>query len=348
MNNILYVPILKWKRGERDALKNLFDKHKQKITPLIEIVDYENPEVILTQIRECFNYPLYIDTSIAAEDDREFLLAIIKELNNDKVFATPIFYFDDLYNTINKFIPFVDRIGIRIPIPEDIDGLSYSETYKAIKDFKKRNSNVLIDVILDLNIIDEKISANRQLREVKNVIELFFLNESFYNLIIIASTSFPENISSIPAGSHAEYSRYDIKLFKNVYQYPVLSSLREKITYSDYGVTKFTDSEIDFSRLRYGILPKLKYTTYDKYIVLKGEKDQATRETIKSYIDLSKEVLNSSYYLGEHFSYGDLEIRERALGLNNKGPGSNANWVTIGTNHHITVVVEQLSKIPAI
>jgi hypothetical protein len=60
---------------------------------------------------------------------------------------------------------------------------------------------------------------------------------------------------------------------------------------------------------------------------------------------MAKEVFNADYYFGDEFSFGDLDIKERAFNLNKKGPGSSTNWVTIEANHHIAVVVEQLSKI---
>ena len=37
-DQICYVPILKWKRGEENALKHLAENYKNMITPLIELV----------------------------------------------------------------------------------------------------------------------------------------------------------------------------------------------------------------------------------------------------------------------------------------------------------------------
>ncbi|TYP56813.1 beta family protein [Thermosediminibacter litoriperuensis] len=341
-NKKCYVPVLKWKKGEQEALKNLTSDQKTKIIPLIEITDYQDPISILKSLHSCYANPIFIDTIIAAEDDRDFLLSIVRESkeNNQQVF--PVFYFDDFPEVIKPFIEYVEHIGIRVPIPEDIEGPSYEELFKTIKEFKD-NNNILIDIILDLNVITDRKEANRQLSEVKNVIQNFLLNRSFYNSIIISSTSLPESISSVPAGGQASFLRYDIMLFKRIYEFPMFDGIKNKLIYSDYGVTKFTDTEIDFSRIKY-ILPKIKYTTYNEYLVLKGQKDNRTKETIKGYVDLSKEILSSKYYFGENFSFGDLEIKERAYGLNGKGPGSNTNWVTIAANHHIAVVVEQLSK----
>jgi len=343
MREQLYVPILKWKKGEQEALKSLTSDQKSKIVPLIEIINHEEPKEILECLETCFDKPVYMDTSIATQDDREFLTQILETSRDNNKTIFPVLYFDDFPETANIVSEIADRVAIRISIPENIDGPSYDEIFQTIKDFATDNFNLIIDIILDLGIVTDKNEANSQLRELRNVFQDFLINESYYNSIIISSTSFPENLSSISAGENASFIRYDIKIFNRILEKLKSKSLKEKLIYSDYGVTKFTDSEIDFSKMRYGILPKIKYTTNSNYVVLKGKKNHATKKMIKDYIDLSKEVYNSNYYFGEEFSFGDLEIKERAH--ENKGPGNGTNWVTTAANHHIAVVVEQLSKI---
>lgn len=343
-NDFIYVPILKWKQGEQEALKKLNNEHTKRIFPLIEIVDYEESEKVIKDLLS-FDYgPIYVDTIIAAEDDRDILLSIVKEgIKNNKLIF-PVCYFDDLYDIILKFPKELNRIIIRIPIPEDIYGPSYDDIFSSIQKYKS-NNNIILDLMLDLASITDRGTANRQLRDLKEVIDNYLFGNSFYNSIIICSTSFPQDISNVPAGTKESFDRYDIKIFEKILKNVKYANIKDKFIYSDYGVTKFTDSEIDFSKLRYGILPKIKYTLDYEYIVLKGQRNQITREIVKSYIDLAKEVYESDYYYGENFSFGDLEIKERALLLNKKGPGSNKNWVTISANHHIAVVIEQLSSL---
>ena len=131
--------------------------------------------------------------------------------------------------------------------------------------------------------------------------------------------------------------------FQSIYRYLLRHfkghSVYHKLSYADYGVTKFTDHELDFSKMKNGILPKIKYTTFDSYIVLKGKK------SVRTYTDMSKEIIESDYYLGKDFSFGDLDIYKR--GTKQSGPGNNTQWVTINANHHISVVLEQLSNLDA-
>ncbi|KGG81095.1 hypothetical protein Y919_02775 [Caloranaerobacter azorensis H53214] len=183
------MPILKWKKGEQEALKNLSESQKSAIIPLIEIVDYNEPEVIFECLNSCFSNPVYIDTSIAAQDDRDYLalIARIFKDNSKKIF--PVLYYDDFPYFAKSITEVSEQIAIRVPLPEDIDGPSYSEIFKVIKDFKS-NNDTLIDVILDLNVIAKKHEANSQLRELKYVLEQFFLDSKStknkkYSIIII-------------------------------------------------------------------------------------------------------------------------------------------------------------------
>lgn len=343
-SDFIYVPIVKWKKGEQEALKHLTDEQKNKILPIIEIVNYEDPKIIINDLKNCYINPVYIDTVIADENDRDYLISIIDKGHKNNLKIYPICYIDDLADLLIKLPDYTNRLGIKIPIPEDIDGISHENIFFLLKKFQS-DSKVLLDIILDLGLIKDRREANRQFKDTKDVLNDYLLNDNFYNLIIISATSFPESLSSIPAGGKASYFRFDFLIYEKLLEKYNSTHLKKKLVYSDYGVTKYTDSEIDFSILKNGILPKAKYTIENSYIVLKGERDQITRKLTKNYTTLAKDIYESDYYYGENFSYGDLEIKERALGLNKKGPGSNTNWVTISANHHIAAVIEQLSKL---
>ncbi|GKX27838.1 hypothetical protein SH1V18_03180 [Vallitalea longa] len=338
----LYTPILKWKKGEQDALQKLSEEHRKKIIPLIELIDYIEPENFIETIKSCFNYPIYLDTIIAAEDDRDFLLSIIKNSNG---LAYPVLYYDDLHETIDKIYPLVKRIAVRLTLPSDIEAPEYEDIFENIRDCKKKFADIEIDLIMDLQVIETKREANIHMSELKMVLEEFCLKDvKILNKILISCTSFPSKLS-IKSGETKEFDRLDIKIFKKIYNNKRFSLLRDKLIYSDYGVTKFTDSEIDFSHLQYGILPKIKYTTQDKYIVMKGKKDHKRNVMVVSCFDMSHTIVSANYYYGKEFSFGDNQIYCKAHRLNGHGPGNNGQWVTIVANHHIVALIQQLSNL---
>lgn len=52
----LYVPILKWKKGERLALENLIASHKSRIIPLLELIDDDDVNEIIGSITPHLEY----------------------------------------------------------------------------------------------------------------------------------------------------------------------------------------------------------------------------------------------------------------------------------------------------
>ena len=205
----------------------------------------------------------------------------------------------------------------------------------------KREVPVNLDVMPDLSVIANKREAQLLYSALEVLINQHLATNPIFDRIILAMTCFPENLSSISSGESKFFERYELKLLQKILH--ELNDIKSKLIFSDYGVTKFTDTDLDYSKMRYGPLPKIRYTTPDHYWVLKGAKNRVTGEWIRSRQEMADEILKSKYYRGEHFSFGDCEIKERALGK--KGPGSNTNWVTIDTNHHITVVIEELSSL---
>ena len=338
-----YVPILKLKKGEIEALKNLTERQATSILPLFELVE-EDDEYALMNSLDNFNLDhFYIDTSYIDNLERDLLLKLMDENQTNEKKLYPVLYFDDLPEIADKVLTKCSRILYRIPVPEDIiDGPVYSEMIDKIIHWKE-NKGIVVDLMLDINIIRDKKEANILFNELKNLLNDYLLDKDFYEHIILAMTSFPTDLSTLPAGESWFVERLDIKLFKVIYQNPKFTDIKEKFLYADYGVTRFTDSEIDFSKLRNGILPKAKYTTKDNYWILKGKRDKITRTMIMNHTALAKEIYESDQYYGEHFSFGDLDIKKRAL--KDIGPGNNTQWVTIAANHHIAVVVDELSKI---
>ncbi|ALP91214.1 hypothetical protein HMPREF1084_01975 [Clostridium butyricum 60E.3] len=339
-----YIPILKWKKGEQTALSNLSDTNKQSITPLIELTDIIKPKDFLDTLKDCYDLPIYLDTNIAAEDDIDYLASILKESNKKNIDIYPIIHCTNI--DIIDSLPLADVIGIKIGVPEEIDGPSFDDIFNSIEQLKLDNPELEIDIILDLGLILDNSEASSQYRDIKNILKDYFIDKNFFNSIIICATSFPENLSKVEAGEKTSFKRFDYLLYKKILS--KFEMLDKFFRYSDYGVTKFTDSDIDFSVMKYGILPKLKYTLEESYLLWKGKRKKLSKELEVSYYDLAEELISSEYYYGKNFSFGDLDVYERYEKAKKKGIkkcGNGGTWVAISANHHIAVVVEQLSNL---
>lgn len=343
MDNQSYVPILKLKKGETEALRNLSELQKSSITPMFELVDEEEFRSNLEVIESLGFSDVYVDTKYIDDGDRSYLQELVDNNWEGNINIIPVLYYDDFPEIADYVYEKSNNILFKVPIPEDIiDGPVYSVMFERVSNWiDGQNKN--INLMLDLNVIEDKKQANVMYNDVKSVLNNYVISNDHFNTVILAMTSFPDDLSELPSGESWMIERLDIKIYKAAYNNPEFTSIVNKLKYSDYGVTRFTDSEIDFSKLRYGILPKAKYTTANYYWILKGKKDRETREFIISHSDIAKEIYQSTYYYGENFSFGDQDIMKRAL--EEKGRGNSTNWVTIAANHHIAVVVDELSTI---
>jgi hypothetical protein len=338
--DILYAPILKCKKGERVALQKLDTDTKAAIRPIIEVVDQADADNLFANLASCFCGPIYLDTAYEDNSEREMLRDLIQQADTLQLEVRPVLYYEDLLQP--ELVNWANRqehICLRIPVPEDIQGPDYNQIFTAISAL---NSDVLqVDLMLDLGPLPDKRSARLTLLELKTMLIGHVISNNVYSSIIIASTCFPESLQ-LDAGESRRFDRFELKLFQKLLTYRELQPIIDQLVFADYGVTKFTETDLDFSMMRYGPLPKIRYTTSDSYWVLKGKKDRQNNVWVKSVFDMAKEVCDSPDFYGEDFSYGDEEIMKRALRA--AGPGNNAGWVTIAVNHHITVVVDELSN----
>lgn len=334
MRNISYFPILKWKKGEQCALKEL-SIGGSVIFPVIELVDDIAPTFFFSTLKECFNGSVYIDT-IRCDENRSLLYSLIDYATDNGIDARPVLYLDDVYEYYDELAIKSSNIAIKIPIPEDFDGESFDDIMEYINE---HTYNCRVDLLLDAGEVISGKDASISFASYKTQLDKIDPNMNRIDKIVICLTSFPENLD-VEAGGTVSFKRYDIRIFKKLNDlYPEYN-----LDYSDYGVTKFTESELDFSRMKYGILPKIKYTTSDQYIILKGEKDRVRGITVRSNIDMAKEIVGSSYYSGKDFSYGDAAIYEKAT-VKNAKPGGSTQWVTYTANHHLSFVMKQLSSL---
>ncbi|WP_313563186.1 beta family protein [Ruminiclostridium cellobioparum] len=331
--NVDYVPVLKWKSGEKESINRLYPDHKNRIIPLIELVDSINASTLSMELDSIFTGPILIDNLV--DSNYQFFKDLFS--NDNTKHLIPVFYIDDLFDNpsiVNSFA----EVAIRLPVPEPIDSLSYATFFSKLFTV----TSIKITIILDLIFINNIQTATLKYTALQALMSQLLKYDDNINNIVISSTSFPEDLTALEAGSDVKYKRYEFMLFNKVKELNEIEILKNKLIYSDYGINKFTDTNIDFSKLQYGVLPKIKYTTDEFYYIQKAEKDRLKNVYTVSVYDMAKKIVDSDFFYGKDFSFGDSEIFDRSEGK--KGPGGNTNWVTYTTTHHIAVVLNQLSN----
>lgn len=333
-----YAPILKWKAGEKKAISNLSTEHTERILPIFEIVDDFESSTLTDDIKTYWSNHFYFDTTYMDTDECCSLLELTEYFKNENISQTPVlspFVSSDVIKQISEH---TEKVAFRVHLPIDFDSPEFDEILDDLINNCNKN-NLKFDLILDFGLVENQRDANVCYRDMKDILSLDKLNDKCIEQLILSITSFPDSLSNMDSANELRCERFEYKLWKKICSITTLN-----IIYSDYGVSKFTDSEIDFKKLKYGVLPKAKYTTFDDYWIIKGARDKVSREMKKGFIEIAKQIIASDDYFGEDFSYGDRDISDRANGLNGKKTGNSTNWVTIGASHHLVVILEQLSS----
>jgi hypothetical protein len=84
----------------------------------------------------------------------------------------------------------------------------------------------------------------------------------------------------------------------------------------------------------------IRYSTDDNWLLVKGR--NVRDHGYEQFNDLSRLLVANPAFKGPEFSWGDKYIA--ACAADKERPGNATTWRKVGTNHHITLVADQLSR----
>lgn len=356
-NKNYYVPILKWKQGEQKALQSLQINYKTRFTPLIEIVSIpynhskgvpaktidEHLKNIGKQLKDSWGIsrPIFIDSywldnTERMSDGRHPLRFILDEARQSGISSIPVTGSkkDSLYNSEVRYAIQKDKIGVCIRL-QDEDFLDISNQIKLLLN-NLSVSPPSVDLVIDFRYIAPD-DVNKSLLSLLSIINSIPYINDWRNLILCCS-SFPVNLSQFPKDAISSIIRFEWLLWKKIKQDKSIARLP---IFGDYTAANPEIIEIDPRFMDRSAA--IRYTVENNWLICKGRSVKRFGSA-QTYM-LSDMLIRHNEYCGKNFCWGDNFIYECAM-RTAKGPGSATTWRTVGTNHHITFVVEQLGKLP--
>lgn len=342
--SIKYIPILRWKAGEKNCLENLSPDVSNQIIPFVEVSpptvspnDEAATEKKLAKLYSSFNTswenkPLYLYLSDSWYTDAdspdqisEIYEDLFKGINHPQ--AIPAFDITDEIN-ISNTVALTASNGVCLRV----SGNSFELLSQSLSDYVEKswitpqNTDLLIDLkYIDEDIYPKKAVLTTAISDIPNI--------SDYRRIIIASCSFPKDVSSLHSDVVNEFKRHEVSIHK--ISLDLESKFGFNYVYADYGSMNL--NEAAFAPY---MVPnfKIKYSTADKYLVVKGLSLKKGGLELANVMAGCRLLVNHPQYSGENFSYGDKIIATTANGTNTKS-GNLTNWVGYSFNHHITLIV---------
>lgn len=356
MSQHQYYPILKWKQGEHHALRELPANIQAAISPIIDYPDmdwdfqFNRYKKNLTQHLTSFgtnlkkawkvDSPVYLDVNKldkhATDDTAHPLDTCIQLANAEGKRVIPVYspIYSELYsNAVQRNCEHgvCLRIKAQSLVDEEIDLNSLAESFW-LEQYE-------VDVLIDLGNIDDEARsydiASTALRSVQN-------QGDSWRTVIIAASSYPETQEGIPNDQLYEVPRLEWNIWQKV---SAEQGVDIKPAFGDYSIgveIEDVDGNEQPDPRKMNAAASIRYSTDDNWLFSKGRsaKDYGWDQTQALCQRL---VAARGKYKGKDFSWGDEYIYLRAEGFVNCGNAT--TWRKVGNNHHITLVVVQLSEL---
>jgi len=348
-----YVPILKWKRGERTALQLLNKNLKSHLMPVIEIVPIpwnyvedcpdktidEHLQGIGNQLSEAWSIdsPIFVDLQLLDPEDRlkdgKHPLRYIREESRRvgvKVIPVTGSNQEPDYQSEVKQANKEDRLGVCLRlIDDDFDDLENRlEHLLNLLEVSPQDAYLLIDLqyIPPDNEKKTYISARSILKSIPQT--------GSWAAIILAGSSFPEHLSDIEPYSAEEIPRAEWLIWKEI------AKKSDNIpVFSDYTINNPKLIDIDPRLMK--MTANIRYTLDESWLVLKG--GQIKQHRWQQIFEMCEKLTKDPRFYGANYSWGDNYIYNCAQRTPGFGPGNAEIWRRVGTNHHLTLVVNQIA-----
>ena len=179
----------------------------------------------------------------------------------------------------------------------------------------------------------DKITIPDIVEHVIQTVTIF--QEQRFGQIFIAGCSLPAFISdAVPEpNSIGLLIRKEMVAWQTILQ----RKPRLDVGFADYGVRNPSSSEIGYGNTN----GKIRYTVDKHFFVVRGHQLK-TGDKGAQYYRLSDTLINSQYYLGRQFSWGDEQVY---LCSQEKFKGRPQDWIAIDTNHHIKAILFELYEV---
>ncbi len=351
----IYVPALRWRQGEYQALLRLSAAAKERIVPLITIppVEYdfeeqrpkrsihEHVHPFVTRFEKKWGKrPAWIalDPKILGgrmNDGSHPLDYVFNGLRAKGCFAVPALHLADDSDTMDAAARATTSDSQGAAVILRLEDLMTGNPRRSIVNFADSLGIDLdeLDIIVDLgapNFEPYKAFASALTAALKRLGNL-----SEVRNFVLLGTAIPDSFAKLAKGSD-DIPRHDWLFFKALLnQMP--SGMRRPL-YGDHTTVHPGFIALDMRFIKPA--GKITYTAPTSYGTRKGKafrgNEGQMRDHCQAIIDELKFV-----YRGPAFSAGDQYIHSCASGV--EGTGNATTWKWVAINHHMTTVVDDLA-----
>lgn len=336
----VYVPALKWRQGEKLALKNLSERLKSSIIPLIELVNDEgdNPEDLSNDLSAFWSKTAYLDVHYRPQHFARTALDNITS-HNQGIDIIPVVRLDSPQIVIegvkNVAGIYNNGLALRVIVNQDINFSLLPEDIRLILE-RLSGARDKIDLIIDFGYLEGKTQTYQMTLE--SIADSISFND--WRRVIVVAGNFPPSLQGFRPNEDNLLKRSELKLW----QKNKVTRGRELI-YSDYTI-RYPDNITKGLRGSKSV----RYTLENDFQIFRGTREDKSFKYLVHAMNIK--TLYSDIY-PENYCWGDEGIVAKASqlekcledGTNPEtyggfAPGGPTDWVALSINHHMTVVLK--------
>jgi hypothetical protein len=351
-----YIPCLRWKLGEYQAVLRLSPKAKSSINPIIEIpeigFDFETRqekksiddhlEPFAKRVKQKWGSANFfvdfrlIDINARLVNGIHPVSFVLDDMRDKKLNAIPVVRFALDAESRRAVRDGVEIDGRGVCLRVGLTDLARTETSSFIErslescSVKVEESDFIIDLEAP-NFEPMDLFADILERIIHNLPHL-----DQWRSFGILGTSFPSTMAEVGMGSTI-LPRNEWLLYEMLIARLAKRGLRVP-SFGDYVINHPKLIQMDMRRIKPSA--SVRYTIKDAWLIEKGK--NVRDNGYGQYQELCKSIVESKYYSGHSFSYGDDYIYQCAMGK--AKTGNLTTWRLVGTNHHIEKIISSFAN----
>ena len=360
-NKVIYVPSLRMKMGELEALRALREDVAGCILPLLIVPPLKDrdsgsqealfpsgqviPDVggILCKywpLRPAFVDPRALFKEYGIEKADVWLPELFNRARNLGVIAIPtaslpsleemgVSAFRNSTSDSNRL-----KFGLRIQSGDMTDPNLIDRVLLVLSDMGLKSTECAVFAdFTDADLSNHSLVAPI-IRSALEQLQTF----AQWQLVVFQGTHYPES-NPAEVGQTITHPRNEWRAWREAVGFD--PSTAQHMIFGDFAA--------DSAKLVFGgkggrPIPHCRYTTDSDWLVIRGDDTGTTHDVMK---DVFERVLNSGKFSGSSFSEADLYIHNVACNVT-ASSGNASTWRQVNTTHHITRVVADIAKVRGI
>lgn len=345
-----YVPIVKARQGELNALGAVGLSTRSAIFPLVEVVPppAEEPttdavvkacrDVAVRIAHRYSGKPLMLDAGLfdlGIQVGSQTAVGVLADrARSTGVDAQPVVRLGD---------PVAAHVDAGRAHEQDKRGVTVrlvaDDLYEDVEDVDTALGTVFArsglsrphaDLLVDLGAIDGDLAVRGGASLVRALLRgLDGADE--WRSVTVAAGAFPVDLSQFTPGVIGERPRFDAQLFDAVRS----KRLPREVDYGDYAIAH----PVLGTGPGYPPPPQLRYTTAANWLVLKGRRNDPPGNA--QFQRICETIAEHPDFVGARLGTADARIADGSR----EGAGNGSTWRAIGTTHHLDFVAARLTTL---